>query len=51
MKATTHNVEELAESFINGNIDYCKKKVKQMDKYTFLQFVWALGSCYYCKMD
>ena len=44
MKMKQETIEEIADSYINGNISWCKKQVKKMSKLDFFHLVTALES-------
>jgi len=42
----TNEIEQIAESYINGNISWTKEQIKRMTKQDFLYFIKVLVSTY-----
>jgi len=47
----TDNIDQIAESYINGNISWTKEQIKKMSKVDFLYFTKVLVRVYEVDLD
>ena len=47
----TDNIDQIAESYINGNISWTKEQIKKMSKVDFLYFIKVLVRVYDVDLD